>query len=157
MIRTRLIGSGGNQEFLSIELSGLVPRLIGGEIIPVVANFGAFGTFKSATRTADGTSTITEPTPGGSLAITDLIVTGEKQANSSVEVRFTDGTNFVTIYLASQVDAPANTAIGFQGRWQGWQDARIDMITVGTADATVAIGYIKLPSSLAFAEWDALR
>jgi len=75
-----------------------------------------------------------------------------------VEVRFTDGTNTVSLYgPASQVDFPVQIAHGFVGRCQGWRDARIDVVTVGTADATVTICYTKIPTSLPFKEWDALR
>lgn len=154
----RQLAAGADKEFLAGSPSGGAPEIVGDEQVPVVALFrGAFGTFKAATRTTAGTTEITSPGIGGSLILTDLMVTGEKQAGSSVEVRFTDGTNTVTLYLASQVDAPASTAISFSGRWQGWKDARLDMITVGTADATVAVGYIKVPGGLEFAEWNALR
>ncbi len=116
-----------------------------------------FGTFKSATRTTAGTTEITAPDPGGSIIVTWIVVSGEKQAGSDVTVRFTDSTNNVDIIVASQVDAPPNLAIGLPSRVQGWQDARIDMITSGAGDATVSIGYIKIPAGIPFAEWDALR
>ena len=118
---------------------------------------GVHGTFTSQTRTGAGTSTLTTPVTGGSLILTDLLISGEKQAGSSVEVRFTDGSATETIFLISQVDVPAQVAIPFAGRFQGWRNARVDMITAGTADATVTIGYTKLPVGLVFAEWDALR
>lgn len=122
--------------------------------IPIAS---VYGTFKSVTRIAAGTTTITTPDANGSLLITDILISGEKQQNSTVEVRFTDDVQNVTLFLASQVDAPAQIAHGFIGRFQGWRGARIDMITAGAADATVTLGYTKIPTGLAFAEWDALR
>jgi len=93
----------------------------------------------------------------GSLLITDFIISGEKQVGSTVELRFTDDTNTETLFLANQVDAPAQIAHAFQGRVQGWRDARLDIITAGTADATVLVCYVKLIDSVPYAEWNALR
>ena len=125
---------------------------------PITVSPGlAFGTFKAATRTTAGTTLITDPDPGGSIVVTWVMLSGEKQANSDVTIRFTDGTNNVDIIVVSQVDAPPNLAIGFPSKVQGWQDARIDMITSGAGDATASIGYFKVPTSIPFTEWDALR
>lgn len=130
----------------------------GNSLIPVVISPPqVHGTFKSATRTTTGTTMITDPSPGGSIILTDLLISGEKQAGSSTEVRFTDGSNTITIFLASAVDAPPNFAHTFAGRFQGWRDARIDMVTVGSGDATITVGYMKIASSLIFEEWDGLR
>jgi hypothetical protein len=115
------------------------------------------GTFKSITRTSAGTTTIVTPPENGSLLLTDLLISGEKQASSTTEVRFTDGTETVTIFLASQVDAPPAFAHTFGGRFQGWQDARIDVITSGAGDATVTLGYVKAPTGLPYVEWDSYR
>jgi len=115
------------------------------------------GTFNSVTRTSAGTTTVTMPIAGGSVWITDLLISGEKQAGSSVEIQFTDGTNTQIIFHASQVDAPANFAISFAGGWHGWVDARVDVVTVGSGDATVAIGYMKLDGnhSISYEEFEA--
>ena len=127
------------------------------ELLIMETHAKTHGTFKAATRTAEGTTTLVAAPIGGSIVLTDMLISGEKQAGSAVEVRFTDGSNTVTVFLISQVDTPANIAIPFAGRWQGWQDAQIDMITTGTADASVSIGYVKLDNGLAFAEWNAFR
>jgi len=115
------------------------------------------GTFKSATRATAGTTNITTPTANGSLLITDIVISGEKANSATTEVRFTDGSNNVTIFLTQQVDFAANLGVAFQGRVQGWRDARIDMITTGTQDVTVLVCYSKVPEGLPFLEWDALR
>lgn len=134
------------------QLNGSVDR-----ILEVVDAQKVYGTFNSETRTEAGTTTITTPSAAGSLWITDLLISGEKQNASTVEVRFTDGVNTETLFLASQTDAPASFAHSVGGRFQGWKNARIDMVTVGTADATVTLGYVKMPTGLEYAKWDSLR
>jgi hypothetical protein len=130
----------------------------GDQTLLVVTNpYSAHGAFKSATRTTAGTTTLVTPNANGSLLITDILISGEKQTSSSAEVRLTDGTNSATVFLASQVDAPPSFAHAFQGRLQGWRDARIDFITSGAGDATLLVCYTKVPEGLLFAEWDALR
>jgi hypothetical protein len=116
-----------------------------------------YSTFTSATRTTAGTTTLVSPNDNGSLIIHDLVISGERQATSTVEVRFTDGSNNQSLFLASQVDSPPNVGISFGGRIQGWRDARLDMITSGAADATVMVSYTKVPEGLPYAEWDAQR
>jgi hypothetical protein len=117
----------------------------------------AHGVFKSATRTEAGTTIIATPRLNQSILLTDLLISGEKQAGSTVTVRFTDGTYTVDIFVASQVDAPPQIAIPLSGRWQGWKNARLEVVTSGAADATVAIGYMKVPTGLPYEEWDSLR
>ena len=128
-------------------------------ILAVSEEARLYGAFRSKTRTTAGTTAVITPISGGSLILTDLLISGEKQATSSVEVRFTDGSNTVTVFLVSQSDAPASLAHSFAGRFHGWKDARVDMITTGAGDATVTIGYYKINGSrtLPFEAWDALR
>ncbi len=157
-IRTILIDALTGKALRTITAGGSPEKVTGTGIGLVTASVGfAFGTFKAATRTTAGTTTLTEPDPGGSIVVTWIAVSGEKQAGSSVEVRFTDGTNIVTIVLISQIDAPPNFPISFPSRVQGWQDAQIDMITSGAGDATISVGYIKIPEGIPFAEWDSFR
>jgi hypothetical protein len=150
MAKVTLTDNGQKLETHSGLLSGL-------PILLTTTEAQQHGTFNSVTRTTAGTTTATTPISGGSIWITDLLISGEKQAGSSVEVRFTDGSNTQTIFLASQVDAPASFATSFAGGWHGWVDARVDVITVGSGDATVAIGYMKLNGnhSITYAEFAA--
>ena len=153
-----LIDAATEKALATVDSAAFLRKITGGNIGLVTTNVGGvFGTFKAATRTTTGTTTIATPDPLGSIIVTWIAVSGEKQAGSSVEVRFTDGTNDVTLVLISQVDAPPNLAIPLPSRVQGWRDAKIDMITSGAGDATVSIGYIKIPEGIPFAEWDALR
>lgn len=157
MLKVRLFNRI-NKEILS---SDFFARFTGfrskSNVLAVTDFVGSQGRFQSQTRTTAGTTTVLTPIGGGSIILTDLLISGEKQAGSTVEVRFTDGTNNATIFLASQVDAPPNFSHPFRGRFQGWKDARIDMITSGAGDATVTLGYVKAPEGIPFAEWNALR
>ena len=127
------------------------------EILIVGAAPPAFGAFKSVGRSSAGTSAIVTPTSGGSVIMTDMIVTASKAATSDVTVRFTDDTNTVDILLSDSINAPINLAIAFRGLWRGWKDARVDLITTGNVIVQVTIGYIKVPDGVPFTEWDALR
>ena len=127
-------------------------------VLPVVVALGnLFSNFKSSNRTTAGTTTITEPGAGGSIQVLDMLISAEKKNGGAVTVRFNDGTNIVSMFRADLTDAPANIAASFAGRWQGWKDARLEMVTASTENATVAVSYLKRPQSLEFAEWDAFR
>jgi Tfp pilus assembly protein PilW len=129
---------------------------------PIFATAADINTrFKSATHTDAGTITLATPEAGGFLVLTDLLISAEKVASGSCKIQFTDGSDTVVIFNAITVDAPANLAIPFSGRWAGWKDARLDTVTTGSnIDATVSVGYllIKDPDlALTFADWDVLR
>ena len=157
-VRTVAVDAVTGQALATISATGAPQKVTGGRKVPIVTTPGvAFGTFKAVTRTTAGTTEIVAPDPGGSIIITWVAASGEKQAGSAVTIRFTDGTNNVDLMVIDQVDAPPNLAIAFSSRVQGWQDARVDLITSGAGDATVSIGYVKIPVSIPFAEWDALR
>lgn len=115
------------------------------------------GVFKAATRSSGGTSIITEPDKDGCIVLTDIMITSDRVAASSFTVRFTDGTNTITIISANANDAPVNLATSFAGAWNGWRNARLELVSVGNVTVTVACGYYKLYDSMLYSEWDALR
>ena len=45
------------------------------------------------------------------------------------------------------------------GRWQGWKDARVEMVVAGGTghNITVSVVYVKMPTGLPYEEWDSLR
>lgn len=134
--------------------------LTGQEIVPVTFSlYASHGTFKSVERTSTGTSTIVSPNSNGSIVLTDIFITSNKVANAVVTVQFTDGTNTVTIIKPDITDAPVAMGASLSGRWEGWRDARIDMVIAGGTghSVTVSCGYVKLPVSIPYAEWDARR
>ena len=117
-----------------------------------------YGHFKSATYNNEAGATLVSPSTSGSLRLTDLIVTSEKQVGGVVTVQFYDGTN--TVLLASaEADSPIGFASNFVGRWKGWKDAYIQVIVSAAFNATVSVGYVKInpKETLGFAEWDARR
>jgi len=114
--------------------------------------------FKSVTRGAAGTETIAEPAKDGAIMLTDMIISTNTAAVSEVVVLFDDGVRTVPIFHGyADKDIPINLAIGFHGGWTGWKDAALKLTTVALIKATVAVGYIKIPSGLEYEEWDALR
>lgn len=152
MLNVRWLASGGNKEFHHVPSPSTgLPTLV------ILTPAQAHGQFKSSTRTTAGTTIIVEPRPGLSLAVTDILLSGEKQPNSDLTIQFTDGTNTVIIFVSNQVDVPPSVDANLTSYFYGWTDARIEMITSGTGDATVTIGYIHTQRDLTFSEWDALR
>ncbi len=113
--------------------------------------------FKSVTRAAAGTSTITEPVKNGAILLTDIIVSTDRVANSRLTIFFDDGVRTIPIFDGYANDAPINIASNFRGGWTGWKDAAFKMTTVAAITATVAVGYIKIPTGIEYEEWDALR
>ncbi len=157
-VKTVAIDAVTGKALATVSATGSPKEVTGERVVPIVVTPGTvFGTFKAVTRTTAGTTVVTDPDPGGSIIVTWIVVSGEKQAGSDVTVQFTDDSNVVVLMIGNQVDAPPNLAIGFTSRVQGWEDARVDMVTSGAGDATVSVGYIKIPRSIPFAEWDALR
>lgn len=129
----------------------------GRQILVVTTENFIHGTFKTVNHLAAGTSTITEPQGDGAIALTDLIVNTDKTNNGTIVVRFTDGTESVTIFAGTATDAPINFAIAFNGRWEGWRNARVEMQTTLALTASVALGYYRLERGDQFAAWDARR
>lgn len=157
MISVKLSSSRGKTLWSRDFFGDVAPAAVGADALVVVPVTAIHGTFKSVTRISAGTTVLTSPNADGSLLVTDLLIGGEKQASSTVEIRFTDDVEDVALFIAHQPDAPPNIAHSFVGRFQGWKNARIDVITSGAGDATVTVGYTKIPTGLPFAEWDALR
>lgn len=152
MIKTKALAAGTNSEYHWAD--GLVSK----EPLHVITTEGGrHGVFKSTSRTTAGTSTISEPELNGSLILTDLIVSSDKTNASTITIRFTDDTNTVNVAVFDSGNAPVATAISFTGLWQGWKNARLEMVTVANVTATAALGYLKLDTGLQYADWDNLR
>ena len=117
------------------------------------------GVFKSVTRSVAGTTIITEPKENQAINLTDLIISTDRVQAATVTVQFTDGTNTIVIFSTNVSDAPANIAIPFAGKWRGWENARLELVTVNAVTAIVALGYYHVDSefSLTFEEWDSIR
>ena len=152
-IPVRLIAAGGDLEFHHHPS----PQAPNEPVVVVYTPAQAHGHFKTVTRTTIGTTIIVQPREGQAIWISDIIVSGEKQAGSSIKVQFTDGVNTEVIVIVDQVDAAPNLSPNLNSYFRGWKDARIEIVTGGAGDGTVSIGYIHAQEALAFDVWDAER
>ncbi len=108
---------------------------------------------------AETTVAVTPPS-GTAIVITDIVLGAEKAASGSVTVQFVEGSDTVIVFKVSTVQNPVSLHVPFAGRWRGWRDARIDVVTTGgNDDSDVSVGYyiVRGRSVLSFADWDALR
>ena len=136
-----------------------MPLTCKGKAILVENSARIYGTFKAETRTSAGTTIVAEPSEDGSIILTDIIVTADRVNGASVTVQFTDGTNTIVIFEVDVTDAPVAIGLPLNGRWQGWRNARLELVTVGAVTSTLSVGYYKIPSTrtLDYSTWDALR
>ncbi len=152
MLYTRWLARGTEEEFhWRPSPSTKEPVLI------IMTPAQAHGHFKTVTNTTAGTTIIVQPRPGLTVWVTDVLITGEKQAGSDAIVQFTDGVQTEIIAQAFQVTVPPSLSGNLQTYFRGWKDARIELITSGTADAVATIGYIHSTDSPTYSEWDAER
>ena len=151
MIKTEIVGSGSTG-------SASMAHTPFGPILYTTSPEKQLSFFNAVTRTTAGTSVVVQPVSGNAVALTDLIVSGEKK-DALLTVRFTDGTNTITVILVPLTDSALVFGMPFAGRWMGWRNARLEFVTSLDFTATVAAGYFNVPaeSTLSFAEWDAAR
>ena len=135
------------------------PSALGHDTLMSMTASQAMGQFKSAYRSTAGTTIIAAPPTDGAIVLTDLIISCDKVNAATITIQLTDGVNTVIIFLGTATDAPINISTSFAGRWRGWVDGRLEMVTVGTLKCTVAVGYFKVGSSVAlsYTDWDAGR
>lgn len=120
--------------------------------------FQAHGVFRTSDITTQATTVVVTPDVDGSVIVTDMVIGAKKVTNSTLDIQFSDGVDTVQIFSPDTNSQPANLAWSFGGRVQGWRDARVEVVTAGAnPDASVMVGYVKIPNGLLFAEWDALR
>ena len=152
MIKSNLIDSGTGKELYIAAQNGNM-------ILISQTHAQVEGKFKAKTLTAPGTVIVTEPDEGGCIVLTDLILTSDKTEGAEITVQYTDGSDTIPIMVADMSDAPVNLAISLSGKWDGWRDARLELVIIGGINptATLAAGYYKLSDSKLFDEWDALR
>jgi hypothetical protein len=149
--RVELIGPSGTPLHVHDDPTSTDPVLVADSLHRV------HGKFTSQKRTSAGTTILAAPELTQELVLTDLIVSTDKVNAATLVVRWTDDTETINIFDGTATDAPINLAIAFAGRWAGWRNARIEMVTAGALAANVAIGYYKIPKGQTYAEWDAER
>jgi len=117
----------------------------------------AHGLFKAVSGTTAATTTITEPSNGGRIALLSIMLSAEKKNTGSIELRFTDGTNTITVFKAILTDAPVAFGGAIGTVWRGWMDARLEVVTVQDFTYTVTAGYVKEKNGLEYSDWDSER
>jgi len=153
MIRTTIVNPSTHRS-LDIQTNA-----IGTPTLMTLNDKTAFGQFRTASRTTAGTTIIVTPPLDGAIVLTDLLISSDRVAASTVTLQFTDGVNTVVIFSASAADAPVNVGMNFAGRWRGWKNARMELVTTASVNARIAVGYFKVfsPNSKTFSEWNAER
>ena len=120
-----------------------------------------FGWFKSVTNAGEQIQTVVGCSAGQALFVTDIVISANKTAGSTLTVRFYDAaTNTVNIYVADTAESTVNVAIHPQGRTIGWNGAYIQLVTDTVQQAaTCTVWYTKVKGALAlsYAEWNSLR
>jgi len=103
---------------------------------------------------------IATPVDGGSIEVTDLIITVDKTQGGTVTLTLEDGTNTETLLNCILSDAPLRLNHAVAGRMKGWRDA-ILYYTVAGANSTgsIIVGYIKntKPESQPYDVWNSER
>ena len=113
----------------------------GEQTIITASNHNINGKFKTALRTSAGTTIIATPKLGRSIILTDIIISASKAAGSTATVRFYDGTNSQNIIQLLLADAPIALSIPLIGKWKGWLNAQIELVTVGSTNCSVSVGF----------------
>ena len=161
MLRTKLI-SGEDESDLRSARFYANPSLAPSPDWPMlcVVQAGQLqGVFRTSSITTPTTTTVVSAPALGSLLLTDVVISADKVNNTTLTVQFTDGVDTAIIIAPDTINEAVNLSWSPAGRIQGWQDARIDVVTggAGTPAVTILLGYIKMPIGVPFAEWDALR
>lgn len=128
-------------------------------LLVVTDPYRTHGAFQTAQIITPTTTTVVAPEGDGSLVITDIVVSAKKVNNTSLTLQFSDGVNTAVILAPDTINEPVSFSWAPQGRIQGWRNAAIQVITglAGTPAVTVTVGYMRAPTGLLFAEWDAHR
>jgi len=117
----------------------------------------AHGLFKAVSGTTAATTTVTAPSIGGNIALLSIMLSAEKKNTGSIELRFTDDTETITVFKAILTDAPVAFGGAIGTVWRGWKNARLEVVTVQDFIYTVTAGYVKERDGLNYADWDSLR
>ena len=158
MIKSGLYNPRSKERLHSSKPWETYKRPAGNEEILITEDYvTAFSTFQSVTRSTAGTTTIVSPIGGGSIAVTDVMLSATKVNAATVSLVFDDDTNSETLFTIALTNDPVTFPWTVKGRLQGWRDARLDLVTVNSTVTFVTVVYMLLPDSLIFSEWDALR
>lgn len=113
--------------------------------------------FQSISLAAAATTTMITVSDKESIIITDILIAAQKKAASTFLLQFTDGVDTEVMFVPDIVNQPVNFGIALAGGWQAWLGADFQVVTAGTFNYTVTIGFYKVTHGLQFADWDGLR
>ncbi|MCK5013204.1 MAG: hypothetical protein KAS66_05250 [Candidatus Omnitrophica bacterium] len=128
-----------------------------GSMLAVTNFHEAHGSFKATQSTSAQTITLTEPSVGGALAISSLLISARKSQGNSITIRFTDETNTEVVFAQLLTNLDVSVPIAITHGWRGWKDARLELTTTGTDQVNITVGYSKLERGVPFDAWDAMR
>lgn len=112
------------------------------------------GVWNSETLSGAATTTIATCPEGGSLIVTDVVISAKKVNSTTLLVCFDDGTNTKIFSAPDTVQQSTNFSWSPVGRVQGWRDANINAVTTGANfDGTVYIGYIIINEGQSYNQW----
>jgi len=112
------------------------------------------GVWNSEIIAGAGTTTIATCPEGGSLIVTDVVVSAKKVNTTTLNLIFDDGANTKTIASPDTVQQSTNFSWSPTGRVQGWVDADINAVTTGpNFDGIVYVGYIIVATGLTYNQW----
>jgi hypothetical protein len=137
-----------------------IPAELYDKVIPITINVAQFGgAFDGITIAGAGTYNIVTAPGETGLFLTDLVISLDKRTSGEANIYFTDDTNDESIMIISTNDAPANLSIPFNGRWQGWQGARLDVDIANAVAGYISCGFMRTHSgnTYAYDAWDARR
>ena len=99
------------------------------------------------------------PIGGGTIEITDMLVTAEEKATGSIIVQFSDGTNTAILLTGYVATRTLNLFLPFVGKVQGWKAAYLEASLAGdNYAATVTVVYIKhIKKGPTYAKWNSMR
>jgi hypothetical protein len=154
MLKVTPTGSGDGKEYMTIYTSLYDKR------IPVGINIAQYaGIFDGVAIAGAGTYNIVATPASTGIVLTDLVVSLDKRTGGEADIYFTDDTNNESIMVISTNDAPANFSVPFQGRWQGWQSARLDVDITNAVLGYISVGFFRTEdtNTFAFDAWTARR
>ena len=158
MIKSGLVNPTTKERLFSCKPWETYKNPLGTEEILITEDYvTAFSTFRSVTRTTGGTTAVVTPAGGGSIAVTDVMLSATKVQSATVSLVYDDDTRSETLFTIALTNEPVTFSWGIKGRLQGWRDARLDLVTVNSTLAFVTVVYMQLPEGLVFGDWDALR
>jgi hypothetical protein len=134
----------------------LIKEMEDGNCVLVVDQYAHTNSaFYTASSTKKSTVRVITPKISAGLVLTDLIITYGKVGGGVITVQFNDGINSIVVFTAASTDAPIAIAIPLAGKFAGWTNAWLEMITTQDETASVTAGFYRTKPefTLSYTEW----